>query len=590
MLQRIGAGGMGVVYLGVDAYFTVAVKTINPALNEEPAIVERFRREIDTLGKIDSDYVARLRNFEIDSDLKWMAVEHINSPDVRALVEERGRLSDEDFWAMARALLLGLADIHSAGVVHRDIKPENILFADKSLKIIDFGIAQEFDATSVTTAGVAGSPAWLSPEQIEGEYVSQASDVFSAGAVLHYAATGKNPWIRNQNGATGALFNNILQGEPDLDDLSDGKRALVSKMLSKEPTQRGTASSLLALLLTLQKTDAGAIKEAPRSKKKQRTKTAIAAGVIALFALAGLTVAFGGAARADFLCAETIYSEADHSQADSITLENLDFDNSVSAECQTSNKAELLFDVESCIYMDAKSVPFGVLKSREVQGNSSKNLSRKWNQQSDRYGCRTFVQLELLSYSMSESDTIAFNQRLSAPDSVSSEGSEAFVVSADGRGGSFVTRFKATNVDTEPHYLFVPEFEPVGIQLTWIDGKKPAWAATNSIDNSFKVNGINVVSQFCWSDTQLAEMDKSGREMHYETTRDGVRWTKVESSFKDVSCGDGLTQRLVTLPAKVISKQLKYGTCLPYALVIPETSKEPGSRMSFCVIAGHPKS
>jgi serine/threonine protein kinase len=581
---------MGVVYLGVDAYFTVAVKTINPALNEDPAIVERFKREIDTLGKIDSDYVARLRGYEVDSDLKWMAVEHINSPDLRTLVEKQGGLSDEDFWAIARALLLGLEDIHNAGVVHRDIKPENILFADKSLKIIDFGIAQEIDATSVTTAGVSGSPAWLSPEQIEGDYVSQASDIFSAGAVLHYVATGKNPWIQNQTAATGAVFNRILQGSPDLEGLSDSKKALVTRMLSKQPTQRGSASSLLTMLLDWQKTDVGKIKEAPSTQRKPPMKIFGAAGGVVLLAAAGLTFAFGGPARAEFVCAETIYSEDDHSLADSKTLANMDFENSVSAECQTTDKAELLFDVESCVYMDAKSIPFGILKSREVQGDSSKDRSRKWNQQFDRYGCRTFVQLELLSFANSESSTLAFNQRIASPDSVSAEGSESFVVSSDGRGGSFITRFKATNTDTEPHYLYVPEFEPVGIQLTWIDGKKPAWAATNSIDNSFKVNAINVVSQFCWSDSQLAEMDESGKEMHYETTKDGVRWTKVDSSFKDVSCGDGLTQRLVTLPAMVISKDLKYGTCLPYALVVPETSKEPGSRMSFCVVAGHPKS
>ena len=234
-------------------------------------------------------------------------------------------------------------------------------------------------------------------------------------------------------------------------------------------------------------------------------------------------------------------------------------------------------------------MPFGVLVSREVTENTSTEKSRKWNQLTDRYGCRTLVQLGLLTPEESTKLTLGYNQRLAAADSVSAVGSESYTVSSDGRGGSFVTRFRATNTAGEPHYLFVPEFAPVGIQLTWIDGVKPVWAASDSIESSFKVTGINVVSQFCWTDEQLSEIDASGKNMGYEFTSDGVRWVKVESSYRDVSCGDGLTQRLVTLPAKVISKDMKYGTCLAYSLVVPETTREPASRMAFCVIAGNPK-
>lgn len=579
---------MGIVYLGVDSQFTVAVKTINPALNEDPAVVERFRREIETLGKIDSEFVARLRGSDLSSDLKWMAVEHINSPNLKSIVEKRGAIFDKEFWQIARSLLLALADIHSVGVVHRDIKPENILFADKSLKVIDFGIAQEMDATSVTTAGVSGSPAWLSPEQIEGDNVSAPSDIFSAGAVLHFVATGKNPWIKDQGVATGAVFNKILQATPDLSELSDNKRTLISKMLSKSANQRGTAKSLLTLLVKLQQSDV--VAEAPvRSKVSFNLKKfAAVASVIGVIA-AGLTFGFGQAAKADYICAETIYSEIDHAQDSAESLSSLDFTDALSSECQTTDNAEQLFDVESCVFMDSTNMPFGVLVSREVTENTSTEKSRKWNQLTDRYGCRTLVQLGLLTPEESTKLTLGYNQRLAAADSVSAVGSESYTVSSDGRGGSFVTRFRATNTAGEPHYLFVPEFAPVGIQLTWIDGVKPVWAASDSIESSFKVTGINVVSQFCWTDEQLSEIDASGKNMGYEFTSDGVRWVKVESSYRDVSCGDGLTQRLVTLPAKVISKDMKYGTCLAYSLVVPETTREPASRMAFCVIAGNPK-
>lgn len=580
---------MGVVYLGVDAQFTVAVKTINQSLNEDPAVIERFKREIETLGKIDSEFVARLRGSDLTSELKWMAVEHINSPDLKSVIEKNGPITDQEFWQIAKSLLLALADIHSVGVVHRDIKPENILFADKTLKIIDFGIAQEMDATSVTTAGVSGSPAWLSPEQIEGDNVSAPSDIFSAGAVLNYVATGKNPWIKDQSVATGAVFNKILQAAPDLSSLSESKRTLISKMLSKSPSQRGTASSLLTLLVKLQSADV-TVEKTVRAKSKVNFKLLGAAASIVALAAAGLTFAFSTAAKADYICTDTIYSESDHSLETADTLSGLDFTDSVSSECQATDDAEQLFDVESCVYMDSDTMPFGILKSREVEKSSAAEKSKKWNQVTDRYGCRTFVQLGLLSESESAQLTIGYNQRLSAAESVSAEGTESFAVSSDGHAGSFVTRFRATNSNKEAHYLFVPEFAPIGIQLSWIDGKKPVWAASDSIESSFKVSGINVVSQFCWANEQISEIDKSGKSMGYEATVDGIHWNKVESSFRDVSCGDGLTQRLVTLPAKVISIGMKYETCMPYAMVVPETSTEPATRMTFCVIAGHPKS
>jgi hypothetical protein len=163
------------------------------------------------------------------------------------------------------------------------------------------------------------------------------------------------------------------------------------------------------------------------------------------------------------------------------------------------------------------------------------------------------------------------------------------VISSDGQAGAFVTRFEARQQATEPFYLFAPEFPPIGIQLTWIDGQKPLWASGDSISGSFKVDGMSVVSQFCWADSKIAELDKEGKSMRYQETDDGQTWMDVESPFKDASCGSGLTQRLVTLPAKILSIDMKLDSCMPFSLYVPETLGEPATRMSFCVVAGHPK-
>jgi serine/threonine protein kinase len=588
LLQRIGAGGMGVVYLGTDGDFTVAVKTINPALAEDKSVVERFRREIETLGRLDSEYVSRLRGSDLNGDLKWMAVEYINSPDLKSVIDKNGEFSDERFWTVAKSLLQSLCDIHKAGVVHRDIKPENILYADKTLKIIDFGIAQEMDATSVTTAGVSGSTSWLSPEQIDGMNVAAPSDVFSAGATLYFVATGQNPWT-SDNATTGVVFNRILQSSPDLSGMSENKRSLIKKMLEKKPGMRGTATSLLTLAQRLEVGDKSAEVVAKNTTKRLELKPILAGAVAAILAAAASLFFVNQASKASYICAETIYVSEDLSSAQFSKLDALDFTDSISSECQSTTKSEQLFDVESCVYMTSTTIPFGTLKSRAVSETASESKSKKWNQRSDRYGCRTFVQLGKFSAEDSQKQLLGYNQRLSADVSVSSEGSRSFVISSDGQAGAFVTRFEARQQATEPFYLFAPEFPPIGIQLTWIDGQKPLWASEDSISGSFTVDGMNVVSDFCWADSKIAELDKEDKSMRYQQTEDGETWTDVDSPFRDESCGVGLTKRLVTLPAKIFSIDMKLDSCMPFSLYVPETLGEPATRMAFCVVAGHPK-
>jgi serine/threonine protein kinase len=185
--------------------------------------------------------------------LPWLAVEFINGPDLKSWVEDRGPLSGQDWTDFAKGLLNGMAAIHDKGLIHRDIKPANILMSESGPKIIDFGIAQDLDATSVTVTGtVAGSPAWLSPEQIDGEELTPASDIFSSVSVLAYAATGESPW-GNQTTTTSVVFNRILNKPPSLTGVPEEQAGIIEKLLNKNRLERPTSRNALKLLAQLEK-------------------------------------------------------------------------------------------------------------------------------------------------------------------------------------------------------------------------------------------------------------------------------------------------------------------------------------------------
>ena len=238
LIGRLGSGGMGVVYIAANGPETVALKVVRESLLDDPAQSTRFAREIETLQKIDSPYVARILDSGITNEKAWYATEFVNGPDLKSLVEAKGSLSLEHWAKLASGLASGLAAIHEKGIIHRDIKPANIIMAESGPKIIDFGIAQISDATSVTSTGlVSGSPAWFSPEQIEGKSLTTASDLFSAGSVLTYAATGRSPWGHDSTMTKASVFG-ILAAEPNLSGATPEQLRIISALLEKDPTDR----------------------------------------------------------------------------------------------------------------------------------------------------------------------------------------------------------------------------------------------------------------------------------------------------------------------------------------------------------------
>lgn len=245
IVARLGSGGMGVVFLGRKGAKRFAIKIVKDSFLDDPSLRSRFSREIETLRKIDSVYVARIEDFSTEGEFAWHATEFVNGPTLRELIDNEGPLNQEEWWSLARELKSALDAIHIEGIIHRDIKPSNIIISDSGAKIIDFGISLDSDATSITSTGlVSGSPAWLSPEQLEGKELSPGSDLFSAGSVLVFAATGRSPWGVETSMSVPVVYQKILTGDMDLGGLSAQQQDVVRNLQGTDPNKRRFALNL----------------------------------------------------------------------------------------------------------------------------------------------------------------------------------------------------------------------------------------------------------------------------------------------------------------------------------------------------------
>jgi Protein kinase domain len=247
LLARMGAGGMGQVFQGRSpGGRKVAVKVIRAELAADPGFRARFAREVAAARRVSGVFTALVVDADPSAPLPWLVTGLVNGPSLAEAVSRHGALPVASVLALAAGLAEGLGAVHAAGVVHRDLKPSNVLLAADGPRVIDFGISRAVDATDLTRTGVViGSPAFMSPEQAEGGKVGPASDVFSLGAVLAYAATGEGPFGR---GAPTALLYRIVHGTPHLDQLPGPVRPLVERCLAKDPGQRPTAAQFLAEL------------------------------------------------------------------------------------------------------------------------------------------------------------------------------------------------------------------------------------------------------------------------------------------------------------------------------------------------------
>jgi eukaryotic-like serine/threonine-protein kinase len=242
---RLGAGGMGRVYLGLSpGGRQVAVKVIRTDLAQDPEFRERFRREITVARSVSGLYTAPVIDADVDGPVPWLVTEYVRGPSLADAITRHGPLPAASVLALARGLAEGLGAIHAAGVVHRDLKPANVLLAEDGPRVIDFGISRAVEASALTHTGlVVGSPGFMSPEQADGRRVGPPSDIFSLGAVLAFAATGQGPF---GTGSTPALIYRVVHNAPDLSPLPPELLPLIERCLAKDPAQRPAAAQLLA--------------------------------------------------------------------------------------------------------------------------------------------------------------------------------------------------------------------------------------------------------------------------------------------------------------------------------------------------------
>lgn len=241
--RRLGAGGMGVVYLGADKRGQrVALKVIRPELAEDQEFRSRFAREVSAARRIRGGCTARLVAADLEAERPWFATQYVPGPSLHDKVAEQGVLSAAEAASMGAALAEGLVAVHEAGVVHRDLKPSNILLSPKGPRIIDFGIAWATGASTLTHVGTAvGSPGFLAPEQVRGLPVTPATDVFAFGATLVYAATADSPFGQ---GSSEVMLYRVVHEEPDLGAVPDALAPLVHACLAKDPEERPSTVQL----------------------------------------------------------------------------------------------------------------------------------------------------------------------------------------------------------------------------------------------------------------------------------------------------------------------------------------------------------
>ncbi|WP_330330169.1 bifunctional serine/threonine protein kinase/MFS transporter [Streptomyces sp. NBC_00536] len=252
LIARLGAGGMGLVYLGRDEVGrTVAVKVVQAEYAAHPEFRKRFAREVAAARRVGGSWTADVLDADTDAGVAvpWVATQYIAGPDLTTVVaRDFGPLPEHSVRVLANRLALALQAVHAAGLIHRDLKPSNVLVTVDGPRVIDFGIARAMDSLSgdslhTRTGMLIGSPGFMSPEQVRGLPLTPASDVFCLGAVLVYAATGRLLFGATDTGLNAHLFR-IAEEDPDLTGVPDSLLPLVRACLAKDPAQRPTPAQI----------------------------------------------------------------------------------------------------------------------------------------------------------------------------------------------------------------------------------------------------------------------------------------------------------------------------------------------------------
>ncbi|MFJ9689125.1 serine/threonine-protein kinase [Streptomyces bacillaris] len=264
LLGRLGEGGMGQVFLArSDRGRTVALKLVRRELAEQPEFRARFRQEVRAAHQVGGAWTAPVLDSDTEAPIPWVATGYVAGPSLHRVVSGRpgapltdsgayGPLPTRSVQLLGSGLAHALQHIHRAGLIHRDLKPSNVLLTIDGPRVIDFGIARALESLAdgdlTRTGAMIGSPGFMAPEQVRGERVTTACDVFCLGSVLAYAATGRLPFGAAESGGVHALMFRITQEDPDLTGVPAELADVVRECLAKDPAARPSTDGLLARL------------------------------------------------------------------------------------------------------------------------------------------------------------------------------------------------------------------------------------------------------------------------------------------------------------------------------------------------------
>ncbi|MGW4527073.1 protein kinase domain-containing protein [Amycolatopsis sp. NPDC004378] len=251
LLRHLGEGAMGTVYLAARPGGGVAaLKVVRSEFAQDETLSRRFIKEVETARRVQAFCTATVLDAGIDSGRPYLVTEFIDGPTLEEQVRREGALSPGDVHNLAVQMAAALVAIHEVEVIHRDLKPSNVILSKYGPKVIDFGISHSLDSTTAITQNMVrlGTPAYMSPEHIESGTAQLASDVFSWGGVIIFAATGKEPF--GQGNPLSIMFQ-IMERDPKLDGVPEHLKNIVSDAMHKNPHRRPAASELLARLASL---------------------------------------------------------------------------------------------------------------------------------------------------------------------------------------------------------------------------------------------------------------------------------------------------------------------------------------------------
>ncbi|MGH3244324.1 MAG: serine/threonine-protein kinase, partial [Spirillospora sp.] len=247
IVERLGEGGQGVVYAGVDGSGNkAAIKLLRADLAVDAMARNRFVREAQAAKQVARFCTAQVLEADVAGDQPYIASEYVPGPSLFKQVTEGGPISGATLERLAIGTATALVAIHQAGIVHRDFKPHNVIMAPDGPRVIDFGIARAFDTDQTNATKAIGTPSYMAPEQVAGATLTEAVDVWAWATTIVFAATGHPPF---GDDTVVAVINRVMHEPPSLEGLPDELHRMISACLVKEPERRPTAQQLMMALI-----------------------------------------------------------------------------------------------------------------------------------------------------------------------------------------------------------------------------------------------------------------------------------------------------------------------------------------------------